>query len=101
MFVGLWAGLHQVHPLCVDLDQGQDISVPDGLVQNLQPGRVVGTELPGEALLCVLGSDVVLPRLPENEMRSGVSPDQPNRRLHVTVSHSHVTAGVGFGDTLR
>lgn len=76
VFVGLYAGLHQVHPFCVDLDQGQDISVPNGLVQNLQPGRVVGTEPPGEAFLCVFGSDVVLPRLPENKTRSGVSPDQ-------------------------
>lgn len=66
VFVGLWAGLHQVHPLSVDLDQGQDVSVPDGLVENLKPGRSVGTEPLGETLFGVLCGDVVLPRLPEN-----------------------------------
>lgn len=79
MFVGLRAGLHQVHPLCIDLDQGQDVSVPDSLIQNLQSGGVVGTEPPSEALLRVLGGDVILPRLPENKTRSGVSPDLKNR----------------------
>lgn len=66
MFIGLWAGLHQVHPLGVDLDQCQDVSVPDGRVQNLQSGLCVGTEPPSEAFLRVLRSDEVFPRLPEN-----------------------------------
>lgn len=66
IFIGLWAGLHQVHPLGVDLDQGQDVSVPDGRVQNLQSGLCVGTETPSEAFFRVLRSDEVFPRLPDN-----------------------------------
>lgn len=67
VFVGLWDGLHQVHPLSVDLDERQDVSVPDGLVKNLQPGRSVSTAPLGEALLRVLRRDVVLPHLPGNQ----------------------------------
>lgn len=67
MFVGLRAGLHQVHPLSIDLDQGQDVSVPDSVVQNLQSQRGVGTEPPSKPLFCVLRCDVVLPCLPRKQ----------------------------------
>lgn len=67
MFVGLWDGIHQVHPLSVDLDKRQNVSVPDGLVESPQPGRGVGALPPGEAFLGVLRCDVVLPHLPANQ----------------------------------
>lgn len=67
MFVGLWDGLHQVHPLSIDLDERQDVSVPDGLVESSQPGCGVGALPPGEAFLGVLRCDVVLPHLPANQ----------------------------------
>ena len=36
VLVGLWTGVHQVQALRVDLDQGQDVPVPDRLVEELQ-----------------------------------------------------------------
>ncbi|TNN36454.1 hypothetical protein EYF80_053374 [Liparis tanakae] len=64
VLVWLRDGLLQVHPLSVDLHQGQDVSGPDRLVQKLQARRGVGTEPPHEAPLRVLGRDEVLPGLP-------------------------------------
>ena len=52
--VGKWDGLHQVHSLCVDLDEGEHVSSLDGVAQRVQLGRPVWTLPPGEALLCVL-----------------------------------------------
>lgn len=65
VFTGLWTGLHQVHTLGVDLDQGQDVLVPDRLVQKLQACHGVRTQALSEMLLRVLGRDEVLPHLPE------------------------------------
>ena len=52
--VGQGDGLHQVHTLCVDLDEGEDVSSLDGVAQRVKLGRPVWTLPPGEALLCVL-----------------------------------------------
>lgn len=62
--VGQRDGLHEVDALGEHLDQGEDVAGFDGVTQRVQPGRRVGTLLPGEALLGVLGHDEVLPRLP-------------------------------------
>lgn len=64
MSVGQRDGLHEVDALGEHLDQGEDVAGFDGVAQRVQPGRWVGTLLPGEALLGVLGHDEVLPRLP-------------------------------------
>lgn len=67
VFFGLRDGLHQVHPLSVDLDQRQDVPVPDGLVQSLHSGGGVSAEVLNKTLLRVLGCDVVFPRLPGDD----------------------------------
>lgn len=64
MSVGQRNGLHEVDALCEHLDQGEDVAGFDRIAQRVQPGRRVGTFLPGKALLRVLGYDEVLPRLP-------------------------------------
>lgn len=84
MFFGLRDGLHQVHPLSVDLDQRQYVPVLHGVVQNLHSGRGVMTKVLSKALLCVLGRDVVFPRLPGDrdaqrwtESTTGLRPRPP------------------------
>lgn len=111
MFVGLWAGLHQLRPLSVDLDQRQDVPVPHRLVQTLQPRLAVGAELADEAFLRVLGGDEVLPRLPgwRRKQRRERAPSPTHSPLASNCGaisagpqrHSHVTAGIRFGDVLK
>lgn len=111
MFVGLWAGLHQLRPLSVDLDQRQDVPVPHRLVQTLQPRLAIGAELADEAFLRVLGGYEVLPRLPgrQRKQRHKRAPSLTHSPLASNCSavsaglqrHSHVTAGIRFGDVLK
>lgn len=111
MFVGLWVGLHQLRPLGVDLDQRQDVPVPHRLVQTLQPRLAIGAALADETFLCVLGGYEVLPRLPgwQRKQRHKGAPSLTRSPLASDRSavgaglqrHSHVTAGIRFGDVLK
>lgn len=108
MFIRLRDGLHQVHALCIDLDEGKNVSLPDSLVQNLQPGSAIGTRPHNEALLRVLGCDVVLPHLPVKEGVKGGRPTTQHPHLLHSVflgislceRHLHVTGGIWFGHIL-
>lgn len=64
MPVGQRDGLHEVDPLGVDLDEGEDVPGLHRVAQRVKPRRHIRTLLPGEALLRVFGRDEVLPRLP-------------------------------------
>jgi len=65
MSVGKRNGLHEVHSLGIDLDEGEDVASLHRVTQCVEPGRRLGTLLPGETLLCVFGYDEVFPRLPD------------------------------------
>lgn len=67
MLIGQWYGLHQVHSFSVNLDEGEDVSGLHCLTQDVEPGLLVRTLPLNKLLLCVLGCDVVLPRLPEGD----------------------------------
>lgn len=69
--VGQRDGLHQVDPLGVDLDEGEDVPGLHGVTQCVEPRRPVGTLLPGEAFLRVLCRDEVFPRLPGAHVERG------------------------------
>lgn len=62
--IGQRYGLHEVHSLSVDLDEGEDVPGLHGVTQCVEPRRRIGALLPGEAFLSVLGSDEVFPCLP-------------------------------------
>lgn len=63
-------GLHQVHSLGVNLDEGEDVPSLHSVAQRVEPRGRVGTLLPSESLLGVLGSDEILPGLPDGMMCS-------------------------------
>lgn len=63
-------GLHQVHSLGVNLDEGEDVPSLHSVAQRVEPRGRVGTLLPSESLLGVLGSDEILPGLPDGMMYS-------------------------------
>lgn len=69
--VGQRYGLHEVHSLSVDLDEGENVSSLHCVAQRVEPRRRIGTFLPGEALLCVFGCDEVFPRLPGGRCEDG------------------------------
>lgn len=62
--VGQRYGLHEVHSLSVDLDEGEDVAGLHRVAQRVEPRRRVGALLPREAFLRVFGRDEVFPRLP-------------------------------------
>lgn len=62
--VGQRYGLHEVDPLGVDLDEGEDVPGLHCVTQRVEPRRRIGTLLPGVTFLCVFGCDEVFPRLP-------------------------------------
>lgn len=64
MSIGQRYGLHEVHSLSIDLDEGEDVPGLHSVTQRMEPRRRIGTLLPGKAFLSVLGSDEVFPRLP-------------------------------------
>ena len=64
MSVGQRYGLHEVHSLGVDLDEGEDVPGLHRVTQRVEPRHGVRTFLPGESFLCVFGGDEVFPRLP-------------------------------------
>lgn len=57
-------GLHQVHSLGVNLDEGEDVPGLHRVAQSVEPRGRVGTLLPCKSLFCVLGGDEIFPRLP-------------------------------------
>ncbi len=61
--------LHEVDSLCVDLDEGEDVSGFHCVTQRVEPRRRVGTLLSCKTFLCVFGSDEVFPRLPVGMMK--------------------------------
>lgn len=58
-------GLHQVHSLGVNLDEGEDVPGLHRVAQGVEPRGRVRTLLPSESLFCVLGGDEIFPRLPD------------------------------------
>lgn len=62
--VGQRYGLHEVDPLGVDLDEGEDVAGLHCVAQRVEPRRGVRTLLPRVAFLGVFGRDEVFPRLP-------------------------------------
>lgn len=58
-------GLHQVHSLGINLDEGEDVPGLHRVAQRVEPRGRVGTLLPCKPLFCVLGGDEIFPRLPD------------------------------------
>lgn len=58
-------GLHQVHSLGVNLDEGEDVPSLHRVAQRVEPRGRVGTLLPSESLFSVLGGDEIFSRLPD------------------------------------
>lgn len=67
MPVGQRNRLHEVHPLSVDLDEGEDVSGLHCIAQRVKPRRRIRTLLLGKTFLRVFGCDEVFPRLPGGE----------------------------------
>lgn len=58
-------GLHQVHSLGVNLDEGEDVPSLHCVAQRVEPRGRVGTLLPSKSLFSVLGGDEIFPCLPD------------------------------------
>lgn len=76
--VGQRYGLHEVDSLGVDLDEGEDVPGLHRVTQRVEPGRRIGTLLPRETFLSVLGSDEVFPRLPGGRCEEAAAQLQPH-----------------------
>lgn len=73
MPIGHWNGLHQVHSISVDLDEGEDVTGLHRVTQGVQSGCSVWTFLTSKAFLCVFGCDEVFPGLPERQREGEVT----------------------------
>lgn len=73
MPVGQRNGVHEVHSLGVDLDEGEDVASLHRVTQGVQSGRSVRAFLMGESFFCVFGRDEVFPGLPEKQRERQVT----------------------------
>lgn len=65
-------GLHQVHSLGVNLDEGEDVPGLHRVAQRVEPRGRVGTLLPSESLFSVLGGDEIFPCLPDGRWECSI-----------------------------
>lgn len=65
MFIGQRKSLGQVHSISVNLQQGEDVTALDCIVQAAQFGSRICASALSKALLCVLGCDEIFAALPE------------------------------------
>lgn len=64
MAVGERDWLHEVHPLGIDLDEGEDVSSLHRLAERVKPRHGIRIPFLGETFVYVFGCDEVFPRLP-------------------------------------
>lgn len=83
MPVGQRNGLHEVHPLSVDLDEGEDVSGLHCVAQRVELRRRIRTLLLGETFLRVFGCDEVFPRLPGGEHEDTDAPSMSSWNMPV------------------
>lgn len=78
MPIGERNGLHKLHSLSIDLDEGEDVAGLHCITQGVQSGCSVWAFLTSKAFLCVFCCNEVFPGLPERQREAEVTVNAKN-----------------------